>query len=490
MKFNLANLLSIGGKLIINIGKRKLMLLMLKVLAIVGPWLLLIGAGVILILLWVAPIIDAISKIDALKSDVSGFMDEVGNFFVFRSEDRRDIDVIKRTEDEFYKALNKEVNVYNNYVIIDVPLVLATLFYPYDWTNNEYMLDYMCATGDDGNEVCEGPVSIDSENEEYTIYYKAYETKKGELNKLIRNMVTILRKESACMMIGIDENGEPIFGPVGEPIITEYTGNFPAPKSQSCESELSTQIIYEYQVDYDKYENYLRTEYLVSDENLDLYKISKDDMTRLDTIIEEIKNSASLYNEVVKSKTRYGANAYVIDVVFTDGAIEVIYYNQKDSRYANYPYEYPNGVATIGTHGCGPTSMAMVVSSLTNQMVDPIAMTNFACPKYCTANGTYHSFMIDGAIHYGLKSERVTRNQEDLQKIVDALASGSLVIAVMGPGTFTRSGHFILLRGVTASGDVLVADPNSIARSKAWPFSLIVEQSSRNTHAPFWIISK
>ena len=55
--------------------------------------------------------------------------------------------------------------------------------------------------------------------------------------------------------------------------------------------------------------------------------------------------------------------------------------------------------------------------------------------------------MIDGAIHYGLKSERVTRNQEDLQKIVDALASGSLVIAVMGPGTFTRSGHFILLRG-------------------------------------------
>ena len=41
------------------------------------------------------------------------------------------------------------------------------------------MLDYMCATGDDGNEVCEGPVSIDSENEEYTIYYKAYETKRA-----------------------------------------------------------------------------------------------------------------------------------------------------------------------------------------------------------------------------------------------------------------------------------------------------------------------
>ena len=55
-------------------------------------------------------------------------------------------------------------------------------------------------------------------------------------------MVTILRKESACMMIGIDENGEPIFGPVGEPIITEYTGNFPAPKSQSCESSYQLKL--------------------------------------------------------------------------------------------------------------------------------------------------------------------------------------------------------------------------------------------------------
>ena len=32
-----------------------------------------------------APIIDAISKIDALKSDVSGFMDEVGNFLFFEA---------------------------------------------------------------------------------------------------------------------------------------------------------------------------------------------------------------------------------------------------------------------------------------------------------------------------------------------------------------------------------------------------------------------
>ena len=48
------------------------------------------------------------------------------------------------------------------------------------------------------------------------------------------------------------------------------------------------------------------------------------------------------------------------DVRFTDGSTEVVYYNQLDERYAGKPY----GTDHIGGYGCGPTSMAMVVSSL------------------------------------------------------------------------------------------------------------------------------
>jgi hypothetical protein len=49
-------------------------------------------------------------------------------------------------------------------------------------------------------------------------------------------------------------------------------------------------------------------------------------------------------------------------VAFTDGATEVIYYNQLDARWKDTPY---GKTGTIGGSGCGPTSLAIVVSSLT-----------------------------------------------------------------------------------------------------------------------------
>ena len=58
------------------------------------------------------------------------------------------------------------------------------------------------------------------------------------------------------------------------------------------------------------------------------------------------------------------------DVRFTDGVTEVVYFNQLDQRYANQPY----GTDNIGGYGCGPTAMSIVVSSLTDEIVDPTAM--------------------------------------------------------------------------------------------------------------------
>ena len=62
----------------------------------------------------------------------------------------------------------------------------------------------------------------------------------------------------------------------------------------------------------------------------------------------------------------------------------------------------------------------------------------------------------------------------------------------MGKGHFTTGGHFILIRGVTLSGDVLVADPNSLERSlQTWDPQLILDElsSARDHGAPLWILS-
>lgn len=175
------------------------------------------------------------------------------------------------------------------------------------------------------------------------------------------------------------------------------------------------------------------------------------------------------------------------DVRFTDGATEVVYFNQLDDRYANEPY----GTDNIGGYGCGPTSMSIVVSSLTSDIVDPIEMSEWAYENgyWCSKSGSYHSLIPGAAQAWGLPVSGCTASEP--QRIVDALGQGKLVVALMSKGHFTSSGHFMVLRGVTSDGQILVADPASYSRSeKAWNISIILDEASTRAGSggPFWII--
>ena len=174
------------------------------------------------------------------------------------------------------------------------------------------------------------------------------------------------------------------------------------------------------------------------------------------------------------------------DVRFTDGETEVIYFNQLDERYANQPY----GTDHIGGYGCGPTSMAIVVSSLTGETVDPAQMAQWAYEHgyWCSKSGSYHTLIPGAAQAWGLSVEGCTASEP--QRILDALADGKLVVALMTKGHFTKSGHFIVLRGVQDE-KILVADPASYRRSqKVWDLSIILNEASRRAGAggPFWVI--
>lgn len=256
---------------------------------------------------------------------------------------------------------------------------------------------------------------------------------------------------------------------------------------------------------YDWYKKYLENTYLKQQPyntcNTCKYKITTDKKEKesiLKRQVEEIFDQRDAYKYLMnKDIDHRGGNAY-IDVIFTDGSIDVVYFNQDDSRWINYPYTFGGCCGkdktscigqkgNIGGWGCGPTSLAMVVSSLTGNIVTPIDIVDRFCPAYCYDCGSALSIMIDAPKYYGLKSVAASKSNEDLQKIINALSQGSLVIARMGPGTFTRGGHFIVLRGITSSGQVLVADPKMKKRSKAWSFNLVVNQAKPD--GPFWIIS-
>jgi hypothetical protein len=174
------------------------------------------------------------------------------------------------------------------------------------------------------------------------------------------------------------------------------------------------------------------------------------------------------------------------DVRFTDGATEVVYFNQLDERYANKPY----GTDNIGGYACGPTSMSIVVSSLTDDIVDPVEMSQWAYQHgyWCSKSGSYRTLIPGAAKAWGLSVEGCSASEP--QRILDALSSGKLVVAIMTKGHFTRSGHFIVLRGVQ-DGKILVADPASYKRSgQTWDLSLILNEASKLSGAggPFWII--
>ena len=174
------------------------------------------------------------------------------------------------------------------------------------------------------------------------------------------------------------------------------------------------------------------------------------------------------------------------DVRFTDGATEVVYFNQLDERYCNEPY----GTDHIGGYGCGPTAMSIVVSSLAGDTVDPVEMSEWAYENgyWCSKSGSYHSLIPGAAEAWGLSVEGCTAAEP--QRIVDALSNGKLVVAIMTKGHFTSGGHFIVLRGVQ-DGQILVADPASYNRSqKLWDMSIILGEASKRAGAggPFWIV--
>ncbi len=186
--------------------------------------------------------------------------------------------------------------------------------------------------------------------------------------------------------------------------------------------------------------------------------------------------------------TEYGGSTIIAlgDVRFTDGVTEVVYFNQLDERWANQPY----GTDNIGGYGCGPTSMSIVVSSLTDDIVDPIEMAEWAYKNggWCSKSGSYHSLIPNAAKAWGLTVEGCTASEP--QRILDALSSGKLVVAIMSKGHFTSSGHFMVLRGVK-DGQIMVADPASTKRSgKLWDLSIILNEASKRAGAggPFWII--
>lgn len=159
-----------------------------------------------------------------------------------------------------------------------------------------------------------------------------------------------------------------------------------------------------------------------------------------------------------------------------------IYFNQGDSAWNQNGY-------CIAKAGCGPTSMAVVITSLTGKWVTPLDTAIWGYQHgFYSREGSAHEMIPAMAAAYGLRCQGAGT---DYQTIKKALKAGKPVVCLMGPGYFTRGGHFMVLVAIDNNDCVTVADVGSRTRS-AYKYRLadvIAQSKGASAGGPFWIMS-
>lgn len=144
-------------------------------------------------------------------------------------------------------------------------------------------------------------------------------------------------------------------------------------------------------------------------------------------------------------------------------------YLQTDPKWAALDYSAPGEKTTIGASGCGPTAMAMVLATWADKSVTPKTECAWALAHGYKAprQGTYYGYFVPAAARYGLKARQLSWTNiygnskshlhEEARKAVEA---GHLVIACMGKGLWTSSGHYVLVWKIQGN-IVYINDPAS-----------------------------
>lgn len=181
------------------------------------------------------------------------------------------------------------------------------------------------------------------------------------------------------------------------------------------------------------------------------------------------------------------------DVMLDTALGSMQYYNQGDSRWADYPY---GGSDPMKKYGCGPTVSAMLISSFVPSpaaaALTPVELADWSAAHgyYAPHGGSYHSLIKAVTSAYGLHTVSVqTRSYEQAASL---LSSGHILVALMGKGTFTDNGHYILITKLLENGMVSIADPNSYENTQQeWDLNFILSElkKSYDSGGPLWAVS-
>ena len=137
----------------------------------------------------------------------------------------------------------------------------------------------------------------------------------------------------------------------------------------------------------------------------------------------------------------------------------ITYYNQRDDHWGKLEL----GCGTMKSNGCGPTSIAMVLSYFGIQITPPEVAT-WLYENTIEFNHAFHGISGTG-IRLGLEHwNRTVIPLHTYEEYISHLQNGALVIGAQGVGSFIKSedgSHCIVIFGLTESGRVTCYDPYS-----------------------------
>ena len=148
-------------------------------------------------------------------------------------------------------------------------------------------------------------------------------------------------------------------------------------------------------------------------------------------------------------------------------------YFQNDPRWKKKPYRVPGESSTVGSAGCGPTCAAMIVETLTGKTFTPEDACSWSVQHGYKAlkQGTYYSYFRPQLAAFGIDCNQLDwtstygkPNHPNHKRALEMLQQGYYLIALMNKGTWTSSGHFILVWW--ADGKIRINDPASTKDSR------------------------
>lgn len=173
------------------------------------------------------------------------------------------------------------------------------------------------------------------------------------------------------------------------------------------------------------------------------------------------------------------------------------WYMQTDKRWSKKWYRVRKENSTIGSAGCGPTTMAMVIASLKNEKVTPVTTCNWSRNHgykaylsgtkdgYFVKHGKKYNIKVKQTYYGDLRYTRKSKSKKYHDSAKRAVDKGNWVIVLAGHGRWTRgTGHFVLWYK-NEGKYAMVRDGNSTTSARAkGSISTLQKQAKR-----YWIVS-